>query len=496
MAILNFFKWVSYISGGAFLLFVVALCSIGLYRVGYRLYAWVRDDRLNHQHIKAQMLASEERKRREAMAAGMLALPRNEQGMLGGLVVITESGPTFIDGDQQVVLMDEGKVTALIAANLSPLRQQVQEMRMLLAANGQHGSGGGALPAFELPKLPLPEQYSVTDLLAREKPNIEQIPLGIMSTDDGQQIAVHVPFSKMIHFVVIGTSGAGKSSLLRALALFLWKADVLCAFIDMKGLSFQEWNEAGLTWPIATEPGQVIALVREIHDEQIRRQNVLAEAQVQTIWAYNKAHPDLSMRPMAVFVDEWTRLQEIDNEPFHQMLDRIISMGRSSGVAFFAGGTSIDKDSMPTKTKNNFATRACMAADPMASRILLSKDIASTIMHQGRAYVRLPGETARELGVPLAVPVEMQMLYIGEDAPILDDLNTGQCPERELVIEGEVVQKKDRRVRYTEADFRRVFDALTIADLPPTPGDVCYKLTGHRGGNTLDRIKKWMKEIQ
>lgn len=492
--VLNFLKTIIYVSGGAFSLFILALCGIGLLRVAKRLQIWLRDDAENARHVHELMVVSEEKKRREAMAVGMLPLARNEQGMIGGFVFLAEGGPTFIDGDTQVALVTDGKVAAMIAEHITPLRQQVQEMRFLLAAYAGRSGGAAALPNIELPKLPLPEQYSVTDLLSRERPDIDAIPLGIMSTEDGRQVDVRVPFSTMIHFVVIGTSGAGKSSLLRALALYLWKADALCYFIDMKGLSFQEWREAGLDYPIATEPEQVIAIVKAIHDEQDRRQAVLAEAQVQTMWAYNKTYPDRAMRPMAVFVDEWTRLQEIDSEPFHHMLDRIVSMGRSSGVAFFAGGTSIDKESMPTSTKNNFATRACMAADPVASRILLAKDIASTIMHQGRAYVRLPGETARALGVPLAIPVEMQMLYVGEDAPVFQELGLGIPPANDLVIEGEVVEKRRRGIKYTEADFQRTFNELRQGDLPPSAGDMCFRLTGHRGGNTLDRIKKWMRE--
>lgn len=101
------------------------------------------------------------------------------------------------------------------------------------------------------------------------------------------------------HLCVIGDSGSGKSSLIRAI-LAAWRWSVV--LLDPKRLEFGNWPEEGRVLTSTGDPYLIAQVLREWADEVDKRMDALSRV-FATHWTDPEAEP-LGFQPVLIVIDE------------------------------------------------------------------------------------------------------------------------------------------------------------------------------------------------
>ncbi|MCC3294819.1 FHA domain-containing protein [Arthrobacter sp. zg-Y411] len=205
------------------------------------------------------------------------------------------------------------------------------------------------------------------------------------------------------HFLVAGTTGAGKSEFLRAFITGLASIHPPTAFtvllIDFKGGS-------GLG-PLAALPHSVGILTDfsaenvsraliSLRAEVRRREVLLADAGADNLGAYNSGRPPLEHLPrLLVAVDEFRMLADAVPAALPELL-RIAAVGRSLGLHLLLA-TQRPQGSITTDIRANIATSVALRVQSAPdSRDVINADSAADIPADlpGRAYAGISGRPA------------------------------------------------------------------------------------------------------
>ena len=212
----------------------------------------------------------------------------------------------------------------------------------------------------------------------------------------GESIAtrVEVDLSKVPHILLGGSTGSGKTLLLKLLLrqCALKGAQVFIA--DFKGgVDFNRswWEHAR----IITEPEELSECLNNLVEELHRRKRLLARVDCANIDDYNRAyHTDL---PRIVFgCDEVAELLDktgLDKNAkerisqFEAAIATLVRLGRAFGIHCILATQRPDANVISGQIKNNIDFRACGRADNVLSQIILDKTDANDLISktaQGR----------------------------------------------------------------------------------------------------------------
>ena len=212
----------------------------------------------------------------------------------------------------------------------------------------------------------------------------------------GESIAarVEVELSKVPHILLGGSTGSGKTILLKLLLhqCALKGAQVFIA--DFKGgVDFNRswWEHAR----IITEPEELSECLNNLVDELHRRKRLLARADCANIDEYNRMyHTDL---PRIVFgCDEVAELLDktgLDKNAkerisqFEAAISTLVRLGRAFGIHCILATQRPDAQIISGQIKNNIDFRVCGRADDVLSQIILDKTDANDLISktaQGR----------------------------------------------------------------------------------------------------------------
>ena len=192
------------------------------------------------------------------------------------------------------------------------------------------------------------------------------------------------------HLLIGGSSGSGKSKLLKLILMESIKKGAIIFLADFKG---------GVDYPtvwhqycnIITEQSELDSQLTQILDEMERRRSLLVSSQTSNIGDYN-TKAATSLPRLIVACDEIaevldkTGLTKEEKELVGRVeskLSTIARQGRAFGIHLVLSTQRPDAEILKGQIKNNIGYRVCGQADKILSNIILDKpDAADTITPQ------------------------------------------------------------------------------------------------------------------
>jgi S-DNA-T family DNA segregation ATPase FtsK/SpoIIIE len=230
------------------------------------------------------------------------------------------------------------------------------------------------------------------------------------------------------HALIAGTTGAGKSELLRSLVAGLAARhspeSVAFVLVDYKGgAAFADCARLPHTVGMVTDLDAHLAerALQSLERELARREELFAGCGARELDEYRAARPDEPAPRLVIVIDEFAELAAELGE-FVSGLVGIARRGRSLGVHLVLA-TQRPSGVVSPEIRANTALRiALRVTDPTESRDVIDADSAANIGRRrpGRAYLRLPGAptvllqtarvgastTTRSAAAPRVVPLD------------------------------------------------------------------------------------------
>ena len=221
----------------------------------------------------------------------------------------------------------------------------------------------------------------------------------VLRLGEGLAGSVSADLLTVPHLLLGGSTGSGKSSLLKLL-LFqaISKGAVVCV-ADLKGVDFPgKWQKM---CQMAFDEQATLTLLSELVEELNRRKALLKAAGVANVDAYNKV--SLQRLPRIVFAcDEVAELLDKTGRSKEQkeLTDKIVGkletlarQGRAYNMNLVLATQRPDAQTMPGQIKNNLDGRICGKADQVLSQIILDNTDAATMIPKESRGRFLFGET-------------------------------------------------------------------------------------------------------
>lgn len=254
------------------------------------------------------------------------------------------------------------------------------------------------------------------------------VPLG--RTTDGRTLVLDLADSAVVHLLIAGTTGSGKSSFLHTLLTTLLRrtmpARVRLALIDPKRVEFTAYRRSThLLAPVAVEACAAVALLTRLVDEMEATYELLEACGLRDIEAYNA----LGVAPLpytVLVVDELADLMLTHRKEVEPLLTRLAQKGRAAGFHLVLATQRPTVDVVPGLLAANLPARlAFLVASALNSRLVLETDGAETLLGRGDGLYKPAGRCA---------PVRVQGVHTS-DAEILDTVTLPAWPTAEPTFE-------------------------------------------------------------
>jgi S-DNA-T family DNA segregation ATPase FtsK/SpoIIIE len=204
--------------------------------------------------------------------------------------------------------------------------------------------------------------------------------------------AVLADLVRMVHLLIAGTTGSGKSGCLNALITsILLRAtpdEVRMIMIDPKKVELSTFNGVPhLLAPVVTNMKQATYVLDNICREMDRRYDVLSRNGCQDIRALNKKLARAGEDPMPytmVIVDELADLMMVAPSEVEDSIIRLGQLGRSCGIHLVVATQRPSVDVVTGMIKTNIPSRIAFAVSSQTdSRIILDQGGAESLLGMG-----------------------------------------------------------------------------------------------------------------
>jgi len=169
--------------------------------------------------------------------------------------------------------------------------------------------------------------------------------------------------SKMVSLLLVGSTGSGKSSLLRNIVIQLVanndKHNLLLYLSDNKGVELAPLKDLMQTEVFTTSYDETIEMVKELVDIMNTRNQKMLEVGVANIAAYNKKVSKQEKLPYILLIlEEWMTLVTMDEKDALQTpLVQLLSKSRSAGIHTMVVTQIANTTILPTKLRANLITK-------------------------------------------------------------------------------------------------------------------------------------------
>jgi S-DNA-T family DNA segregation ATPase FtsK/SpoIIIE len=225
-----------------------------------------------------------------------------------------------------------------------------EELALRLGAQRVRVSRQGAAVQVDVPR----EDGQVVRLLAlcRRLPEVPRQTAVLGLDESGVPLLLRLPSPEVAHVLVAGTTGSGKTALVRSIALSLALhnrlGEVQMIFIDPKGNGFDPFVTFGnrgavlphLLRPPVQDVHQAIFLLGEMVEEMVRRDR-----------------EKISEPRVIIFIDELADLMAQGGKAMDRLMTRLTQRGRSAGLHLVACTQKPLVASIGSLTRSNFPVR-------------------------------------------------------------------------------------------------------------------------------------------
>jgi S-DNA-T family DNA segregation ATPase FtsK/SpoIIIE len=197
---------------------------------------------------------------------------------------------------------------------------------------------------------------------------------------------------RLVHLLIAGTTGSGKSGCLNALITsILLRAtpdQVRMIMLDPKKVELSNFNGVPhLLAPVVTNMKQATYVLDNICREMDRRYDVLSRNGVQDIRALNKKLARVGEEPMPytmVIIDELADLMMVAPSEVEDSIIRLGQLGRSCGIHLVVATQRPSVDVVTGMIKTNIPSRIAFAVSSQTdSRIILDQGGAESLLGMG-----------------------------------------------------------------------------------------------------------------
>ena len=212
---------------------------------------------------------------------------------------------------------------------------------------------------------------------------------------------VVIDLNKQPHFLVAGSTGSGKTTLIKSIIMQLLERDnnknSICDvfLIDLKGGLDYPPSWRGQLCSFSSNSEDALSLLSYVVQELEQRKILFAMVSEQhgkscsSLEDYNRIVEDNKLRRIAVVIDEIAELTDSTGmgKEYKDLAKAIVSqlstlarLGRAFGINLFLGTQRPDVNAIPGQIKNNLDVRLCGKADQTLSMIILDNTSAADLI--------------------------------------------------------------------------------------------------------------------
>lgn len=235
------------------------------------------------------------------------------------------------------------------------------------------------------------------DLLPHTKPYL--IPIGV-----GENMSFkYADIRKLIHVLIAGTTGGGKSTFLNQSLISLMLRNhpktLKLALIDLKGglemISYE--SVPHLMNDVIFKPDEVPPLLERFREEKERRFNLFRSRKVKNLQGWNQTQREKLPVWLLVFDEiQALMIKPTLRQTVEGLLGDLAFQGRAVGLYIWICTQFPNKDVLSTAIRANCPTKVCFAMTLTGSMLVLDGTEAAKLPLEGRAVFSPPG---RDLAV-------------------------------------------------------------------------------------------------
>ena len=220
------------------------------------------------------------------------------------------------------------------------------------------------------------------------------LPMAIGKSISGEVVVKSLP--KLVHMLIAGSTGSGKSVFLHTLILsMMYKcspSQLRFIMIDPKRVEFTRYS--GM--PHMMIPHAVCECDKAINalgwavKEMERRFKKLQQYQVQNIQDFNhlkvvtETHEEEQMAYLVIVIDELADLMMVGKKEVEEKIARLAQLGRASGIHMMIATQRPSADIITGTIKNNLPTRVALSlGSSIDSRVILDETGAEKLLGYG-----------------------------------------------------------------------------------------------------------------
>ncbi|MEA3345703.1 MAG: DNA translocase FtsK [Chloroflexota bacterium] len=261
-----------------------------------------------------------------------------------------------------------------LGVKLSKIRSLAEEIALALGAEGCRIQRREGALEVEVPRDD-PQPVHLLPLCERLRGRVPSCTALLGRDGEGAPILLRLSSPQVAHVLVAGTTGSGKTALLRTMAaslVFLNRPHQLqLALVDPKGRGLGPLASLPhLGWPLAREAGEAVKLLGEVVEEMERRDRA----------GHSEPH-------LVLIADELADLVQVGGGEVVELLTRLVQRGRQAGIHVVAATQRPTSKLLGGLMKANFPVR-------LVGRVMSARDALLAAGVGGTRAERLKGRGA------------------------------------------------------------------------------------------------------
>ena len=286
------------------------------------------------------------------------------------------------------------------------------------------------------------ENVYLSEIISHTDFSKKDIKLPIALGKDISGVPITGDLSSMLHLLIAGTTGSGKSVCINTIILSLLYRHTpdKCKFIliDPKMLELSTYEGIPhLLCPVITEAKKAASVLGWVVKEMESRYRLMTKEGVKNIDGYNAKHK-LAMPYIIVIVDEMSDLMLVAGKEIENYIQKLSQMARAAGIHIIMATQRPSVDVITGTIKANFPTRiSFQVTSKIDSRTILGEQGAEQLLGKGDMLYMSAANRMVRIHAPFVSENEIERInnhlrkqakpdYVDEILNFVDEKEIGQ----------------------------------------------------------------------